>query len=528
MKKLLSVLLFLFFTLQLTAEEIKPVSYEDQKKFDCLFMESIRLKLNNQFADAFLAIEEALNFNPYSAAGLYEISYYYTIYRKDSLALQSMRKAVAYEPDNFEYKSSLATLYREFGQYEEAASLYENLIKEHPDNAELNFSLIDLYIRLQDFDAAIRVLNEAEQNYGIREVFSIQKFRLYSQLGDEEKALDELIRLAEKYPYESKYLYVLGDVYLQQNFPEKAQEYYEKAYQLDPTDPTYVSSMVNFYRHKNDEKAINDLFAELMEQHLQDVELNRIYGSFLLSQKRWEEAKFQYQLVTEKDPEDYDAWRNLLSLAMQEINTEEVISICDGALLHFPEIPDFYYYKGVMLSLEGNYQEALAVLLDGLQYISAVSRPVASNYYGQIGDIQYQIGDKEAAYEAYDTSLEYNENNIMVLNNYAYFLSLDKQDLDKAERMSSRTIQADPDNFTYMDTYAWIFFQQGNYKLAKFYIEIAIRKGGDQSPDILEHYGDILYQAGNKDQAIIQWEKAFDLHKEEKTTLREKINNTKK
>jgi Tfp pilus assembly protein PilF len=138
-------------------------------------------------------------------------------------------------------------------------------------------------------------------------------------------------------------------------------------------------------------------------------------------------------------------------------------------------------------------------------------------------------GRKEEAYESYDKSLEYNGNNIFVLNNYAYFLSKDKKDLDKAETMSGKCLKVHPKNPTYIDTYAWILFMKGNYSLSKIYIENAITNGGDESADILDHYGDILFKTGHVDSAVQQWEKASEMKEENGETdtvvLKRKIEN---
>ena len=526
MKTLLPVFFSLLFSLQLFAEEVRPVSLEDLKKSDYFYLESLRLKFNNKPTEAFQALEYALTINPFSAAALYEISSYYSVLKQDSLALDALKKAVKYEPDIVEYKLRLAAQYRDSRKFKEAVALYEELIRNDPGNTDLNFNLIELYIRLQDFEAAIQALDNAELVLGMHQMFSLQKYNLYNQLGDSERALSELIKLSEKYPLDSKYLYILGDAYLSQNNPDKALEQYQKAHQLDPLDSMYAISMLNYYNYKQDDQAINDLFVELMEKHSQEVELHRIYANFLLSQKKQEEARFQFKVVTEMDPEDYDAWQNLLSMALQDSNMEEVISVCNDALIHFQDVPEFYFYKGIALYQQERFQEALSVYQDGLQFISSMNRAVASSFYGQIGDIHYQIGDYESAYKSYDKSLEYNENNTLVLNNYAYFLSLESKDLDKAEKMSSKTVQIEPNNPTYLDTYAWIFFKKGNYNLAKFYIESAIAKGGD-NPEIHEHYGDILFKLGNVDQAVKEWETALSLYDEntDKSLLEQKIKN---
>ena len=145
-----------------------------------------------------------------------------------------------------------------------------------------------------------------------------------------------------------------------------------------------------------------------------------------------------------------------------------------------------------------------------------------SDFYGQIGDIYYQIKNLPEAYKAYDEALKYNADNVVVLNNYSYFLTLEKKDLKKAERMIARCIQLEPDNATYLDTYAWVFFTQGNYVLAKIYIENAISKDTTESADLVDHYGDILYMNGNKEKALEQWKKAAELGKDTEV-LREKI-----
>jgi tetratricopeptide (TPR) repeat protein len=265
---------------------------------------------------------------------------------------------------------------------------------------------------------------------------------------------------------------------------------------------------------KKDIESANSLFETLMEQHSQERELNLMYGQFLLAQDKIEEARFQLQLVTETEPENMRAWRLLLNIAIKEDNPDEIINICNSALVLFPDISVFYFYKGSSLYQLKKYQEALYVSLEGIQYIEEEDKISFSMFYGQIGDLYHHLNNKEEAFQAYEKALKYNENNIYVLNNYAYFLSLEKRDLDKAESMSGKCVKMQSNNSTYIDTYAWVFFQKGNYSLAKFYIESAITHGGEKSPDILEHYGDILFKTGSPDKAVEQWEKALKIKEE--------------
>ena len=130
------------------------------------------------------------------------------------------------------------------------------------------------------------------------------------------------------------------------------------------------------------------------------------------------------------------------------------------------------------------------------------------------------------AYQAYEKAIETYGNNVGALNNYAYYLSLEKRDLDKAEEMSYKTVKAEPENGTYLDTYAWILFVKGNYTQAKLYIDMAMKADGDKSADVVEHCGDIYYMAGETAAAVEYWKQALELGSQS-AKLKQKINQKK-
>ena len=568
--RLIFLLFFFCLSLSVSAEDNRPAMedsvYQAKKKFDYFFLESLRLKENNKHGEAYTTLQYALKIDSTSSAALASLANYYMFLQQDSLAVDPLQKAVKYNPQIFDYKVSLAEIYREMGKFTESTELYESLVAEQPSKPELNFYLSDLYIRQKQTDKAIQSLEALENTIGMNEALSLQKSKLYLAEGQTENAIKELEKLAIKYPSEAKYQILLGDFYLDSDEPDKALICYEKAKKIDPQSPYYIISMSNYYekkgdteaatkeiesalknqlldfetkisilgRHirnllsnKNDIESVNSLFETLMEQHSQEKELNLLYGQFLISQNKWDEAQFQLQLVTEADPENFHAWRLLMDIAIREENPDEIIRICNSALAVFPDNVEFYFYKGSALYQLKNYKEALAVFQEGIKFIPEEDIPSFSLFYGQIGDLYYHMNKKEEAYKSYDKALEYNENNPAVLNNYAYFLSLDKEQLDKAERMSGRCIKSQPNNPTYLDTYAWVYFQKGSYSLAKLYIESAISNGGEKSSAILEHYGDILYKTGNTNKAIDQWKKALETREEgeDATLLKKKIEN---
>ena len=115
---------------------------------------------------------------------------------------------------------------------------------------------------------------------------------------------------------------------------------------------------------------------------------------------------------------------------------------------------------------------------------------------------------------------------------------MEKKQLDKAEEMSYRTVKAEPNNATYLDTYAWILFEKGKYVEARIYIDQALLNGGDKSSVVVEHCGDIYYLNGEHEKAVEYWkqsEKMADKPEEgeeprpldEMRLLRKKIANKK-
>ena len=566
MKKFLVALSFLFcITLHAENEPVqKNRSNEDQYKFDYFFLEALRLKQKDERTQAFNALQYALQIDSTSSAALNEMAQFYLYLGKNEWAWNALQKAVLYAPDNFEYKRSLADLGRELGK-KETIALYEALIKEHPEKPELHYYLSNLYIQQKEIEKAIKALDGLENNIGINESISLQKFQLYKNINKKAEALNELERLVNKFPAKAQYQILIGDFYLEEDKADKALLYYEKAVKIDPDDPYCFIAMSNYYDYKGNDQAAdqeiekalknprldidtklgilgryiqslmtsqkniekaNALFETLMQQHSQDKELNRMYGQFLMTQNKTEEAKFQFQVVTEAMPDDLVAWTQLLSIVLKEENPDEIIAISSKARTYLPDVPEFYFYEGVASYIKKDYEHALAVYQAGVKVVPPENKTLLSGFYGQIADLYNQLNQQDEAFNYYDLALQNNEKNVSVLNNYAYHLAVAKKDLDKAERMASTVMRLQPDNPTYIDTYAWILFQRGNYSLAKFYIESAVSKDNSLSGDILEHYGDILYKTGNTEKAVLQWKKAFAIKEtegENTDVLRKKI-----
>ena len=215
----------------------------------------------------------------------------------------------------------------------------------------------------------------------------------------------------------------------------------------------------------------------------------------------------------------------------QDSIDDNVIRECRKATEYIPDEPVLYYYLGLAQYLNEHYDDALSSLRRGVGCIKKETPAnVSSDLYGMLGDLLQKLHRSEEAYVAYDSCLVYDPDKVMILNNYAYFLSCEQRDLKKAEKMSYRAITAEANNATYLDTYAWILYQQGRYDEARIYIDRALENDTvDAQPngEVLEHAGDIYYRLGLTEEALSMWQKALPLDVEDKALLQKKIKRKK-
>lgn len=534
----------------------QKLSISEQRRFDYFYYEGVRLKMAEKYDASYEMFKHCLEIDSTSSAAMFEISSYYIQLNQPEKAVSLLKKTVLHAPENQEYRSTLATLLFNMGMFGEAAEEYELLTAAFPEKPELNYFLAGAYTRMGEIGKAIDTYNTLENSIGMHEAISMEKFQLYMTIEQPDSAFNELKKLAGKFPMESRYPVIIGDLYLQRDDTLQALKYYNQAYAIDPESPYYLVSMANYYektgqreaakqqiqeallnerldvdtkmsilaryivqlqRSKQDIDGANTLFRTLLEQHPEESRLKLVYGEFLATQNKFDEARFQYQLVTESEPENINAWQQLLRLSFQIQNMDEVIRICNKCQEIFPDAMEFRLYLGIAYYQKKKYQQAIETYYAGIQHIPKENPGLTSDFYGQIGDTYFRIGETDKSFEAYEEALKFNDKNIAVLNNYAYYLSLLKRDLTKAERMSALCIKMQPDNATYIDTYAWIFFVQGNYLLAKMYIERALSKDKTNSAELVDHYGDILYMTGEKEKALEQWIKAKELGKNSPT-----------
>jgi tetratricopeptide (TPR) repeat protein len=289
------------------------------------------------------------------------------------------------------------------------------------------------------------------------------------------------------------------------------------------TDDVDADAKVNIMRQliirseqgDKDSTRIAGLFSQVLAQPQQNANMAMLASQYYLTKQMQDSARTSLQKVLDVDPENVPARLQLIQFAINKQDMDELIKVCTPAVEYSPEVLEYYYYLGIAHHQKGQNQEALDVFRKGIAQVNEKSsKALVSDFYAIMGDL-YHIEKMQAqAYEAYDSALVYNVDNIGALNNYAYYLSLEKSQLDKAEEMSYRTVKAEPKNGTYLDTYAWILFEKGKYTEAKIYIDQALANGGDASSVVVEHAGDIYFLNGDKEKALAYWQQALKMAEE--------------
>ncbi len=473
------------------------LSAEQQRKYDYFFLEAMRMKGKNEYDAAFGLLQHCLDINPTASSALYEISQYYMFLRQVPQGQVALEQAVAFAPDNYWYSQGLVSLYQQQNELDKAAALLEKMVTRFPSKQDPLFSLLDIYSRQEKYNDVISTLNRLEKRLGKNEQLSMEKFRIYLQMKDDKKAFQEIESLVQEYPMDMRYQVILGDVYLQNGKKQEAYDAYQKVLAVEPDNPMALFSMASYYEQTGQKELYQQQLDTLLEQ------------------------------VVDLDPTNKAARLMLVSAAVKKEDYKQIIKVCEPGIEATPDALELYYYLAIAYHQAEQTDSVLSVCSRALEHVTADTRKeVISDFYSIMGDIYHTKKQMAEAYAAYDSSLVYNPSNIGALNNYAYYLSVERRDLDKAEEMSYKTVKAEPNNSTYLDTYAWILFEKGNYAEARIYIDNAMKNDGEKSDVIVEHCGDIYFMTGDVEGALKYWKKALEMGSESKT-LKQKIEKKK-
>jgi len=524
---------------------------DENLKFNNHFYNALSLKTLENYEEALEEFNKCIKINSANPVPYYESALIYKLFTQRESALENAKKAYNLNKENIWYQLLYAELLASNGYSAKSSVIYKQMIKKDPGNEKYYLLLADNYIYNGKYSEAIKIYNQLEKHKGLDKHIAIQKQKLYLEKNDLKGAITEIKRLIEVNKTDLQAYEILSELYLLNNEKEKAFEVFKKILELDPEDAKVHLTLADYYRNVGDNEAsyrelkasfsspklsidvkvsilisyysISDKYEQMNTQAMElceiliDIHKNNpvahaIYGDFLYKHGKNQEAKIQYKKVIDHDENRPQVWSQLLFIESELEEYDELAIDSEKAFQLFPTNPVYYFFNGVANVRLKNYRKAIESLEIGLEFV-VENPPLLAQFYSSLGDNYHSIKQHSHSDSLYDLALEIEPENYQVLNNYSYYLSLRKHNIERAEKMSKKSNQLSPNNASFQDTYAWILYQQKKYKEAKIWIEKAYENGGDLSPVITEHYGDICFQLSEKSQAIIFWKKAKSLGK---------------
>lgn len=532
-----------------TGAKVQGLSAEAQRRLDYYYAEAAKSSLAGRYDDAFALYRHCLDIKPDAGEALFNLSLYYLEMNDSAKCAGYLTRAVALEPANIYYKEVLASFFLRNRDDARAAPVLEDIVERSPARSDVLAQLVSIYMDREDYRKAIRALDRIETLEGKNLSVSMQKFRLYRELKEDDKAFAELESLAADNPNDLGYRVLVGDQYMLAQQPEKAWAVYEEVQRKEPGNLALRMSLLDYYKQtgqdslyqkvfdgllygkdtderartlllhnclvelegqKADTTVVFDLFDRVFQAVPETTELLKLYASYLQQKQLDGRLEDVLERMLKLEPDNMVALFQLTRLAYEEEDYPKTLERATRGVTHYPGQLSYYFYLGFSYHQLGDEDKALDVFRKGIRQVRPdTDRNIVSDMYSIMGDLYYSNGLRDSAFMAYDSCLVYNAENIPCLNNYAYYLSLENHELDKAEEMSHRTIVAEPRNKTYIDTYAWILFMKGKYAEAKMYMDRVLTGDVETDEDVtggvLEHAGDIYAQCGEMEGALKYW-----------------------
>ena len=527
------------------------LSQSKDQRYDAMFLEAICQREKGNSDAAFDLLRHCVEIDAMRSEAWFYLSQYYAGLKDKDKSLAYARQAVELEPDNATYLETLAQAYINQRDYKSATETLERLYDKNRDRDDVLGMLVQLYEQLQDYDSAIRTLSRLEMMEGKSERLSFAKSQLYTEMGDKQAAISEMKQLADQYPNDYNFRCMYANTLYRNGQQQKAVALYDEILREEPDNRMAQLAMLAYYHEQKDtlrQRQMTDrillnkqttlqdritlmrqvigeseqeggdstrvlqLFHRIINQPEAEADMALFCATYMNLKKMPQDSiRPVLERVLQIAPDNASARLQLVSYAWQAEDKDRVIALCKDARQYNPDEMAFYYYQGIAYYQKEQLDNALNAFQNGIDVINEQSDPeIVSDFYAVMGDILHQKGREQEAFAAYDSCLQWKEDNIGCLNNYAYYLSELNQQLDKAEQMSYRTIKAEPKNATYLDTYAWILFMQKRYSEARIYIDQTLQCDSDSAAVLLEHAGDIYYHVGEKERAVALWQQALD------------------
>lgn len=526
------------------------LDYNTKLRLRYFYEEAANQQALGKYDVAYELLQHCKNIAPDAAEVYFALSSYDRALNSNAMAINDIKRAAELSPENSTYQEQLAMTYIATKDYPNAIKAYEKLYSSNPDRTDVLEILLSLYGQKKDYANMLATVDRMVSADGESEQTVLTRMHIYSLQGKKKEEFNTLKRFVDRYPNDMSYQVMMSNWLLQNGEKQKAFDILQKVQKTDPQNVQAKLSMIDYYRAENldsiarkmeeglltnphtstdtkvsiirsvianneasggDSTKVLSLFRNILAGKQENADLAELYVAYLSLKKMPEDSIVGgLKRILEIAPDNKGARIELLRTLWGKIGNDEIIEISKPGVEYNPDEMAFYYFLGFAYIQKDDDDNAFDIFRKGVAQATDSSEPsLVSDMYSYIGDIYHQRGQIEEAYAAFDSCLQWKEDNVECMNNYAYFISVDGGDLSHAEQMSYKTIKAQPTNSLYLDTYAWVLFQEKRYAEAQIYIEQAVANDSTNSYVQLEHAGDIYIMLGETDKAIDYWRRAI-------------------
>jgi len=519
----------------------------NNKDYQYVLIEAVKQKNLGQLAEAVKLYQMVIKDKPDCAVAYFEAGSIYLMTNQLELALKNLSKAYELDSNNPWYSAAYINALGANESFDEMVDLLKQKRKLDPENVEWEYQLASAYFAMGKWAKSIRTLDRIEKERGFSEKITLLKASVYESEEKYDLAREEVEKVMAIFPEAIQFRIVAAELSLKSGDEDAAAAYYQEILEVDSLNIFALTNLTDYYRKNGDfrkslqylaksfrnrqidvqrkmailsyylseEEYVNQYAAELSvvieefaQTHPDESDLRLIAADFYIQNRMYEPAYIHLKRYLELNKGNYNIYMQTIMLANAASLDEELVRITDKAQEMYPDSADIRFFKGIGLYQTEDYERLIQNFKD--QPMDDFSNP---DYGPQakmlLAEAFYRTKDFPQSDSLFEALIEEDPNNHMVLNNYSYYLAQRGERLMKAKEWSYITVRENPDNSTFLDTYAWVLYKLGSYEEAEQYILRALEKGGDNDPEVNEHAGDIQLALESFEIALSYYHKAI-------------------
>ncbi|NLR65382.1 tetratricopeptide repeat protein [Chitinophaga varians] len=520
-----------------------------EQRADSLFFAAQRSKMLGDFRTAITQYSDYLRLNKNNPTAYYELARLFMEVQNPGYALGFARRAAAMDPDNHWFQITLADAFAVNEQFDSAAAVFDKLTTRYPESEDYLYNKAMFLAKANRPASALAVFTQLEAKIGVVEEVIYQKQRLLLKMSQVDAAAAEIRKLIDNNPQELRYYFLLAEVYDANDRTAEATAIYNDVLRKDPDNARALLGLATYAKKSNDKAGywayLTRAFANptysidekvayvypylqmmqldstkveeglqltslIVNAHPKEAKAYALRGDMFSQADMLDSAQQNYTKALSLDSSRFSVWYQLMWIYSRKEDPNALLALSNTVTDKFPKEFMGYYFKGVASFLLQQYPAAIGALNKALE-IGNGEKKFMADVQSLLGDAYHATGQHQQSDSSYEKALLLRPDDALVLNNYSYYLSLRGENLAHAAEMSKRSLDLEPESPTYMDTYAWILFRQDKFEDARHWIEKALQfPEAQQNPNVLEHYGDILFNLKDVTKAVEYWQKAKD------------------